>query len=85
MADWITKQSGLDKKKVDDAFKSFSVNTKMMRASQVFRASGATGVPTLVIDGQVWTSSTVAGGNDEMLKVADYLIEKSRAAKTAKR
>ncbi len=84
MADWITKQSGLDKKKVDDAFKSFSVNTKMMRAAQVFRASGATGVPTLIIEGKVWTSSTIAGGNEEMLKVTDSLIEKARAEKTAK-
>ncbi len=84
MADWITKQSGLDKKKVDEAFKSFSINTKMMRAAQVFRASGATGVPTLIIEGKVWTSSTVAGGNEEMLKVADYLIEKARAEKSAK-
>ncbi len=82
---WITKQSGLDKKKVDEAFKSFSINTKLMRASQVFRASGATGVPTLVIEGKAWTSSTIAGGNDEMLKVADYLIESARAAKSAKR
>lgn len=85
MIAWVTKQSGLDKKKVEEAFKSFSINTKLMRASQVFRASGATGVPTLVIEGKAWTSSTVAGGNDEMLKVADYLIESARAAKSAKR
>lgn len=85
MIDWITKQSGLDKKKVDDAFKSFSVNTKMMRASQVFRASGATGVPTLIVEGKAWTSSTIAGGNDEMLKVTEYLIDSARAAKSAKR
>ncbi|OIQ80754.1 thiol:disulfide interchange protein DsbA precursor [mine drainage metagenome] len=84
MADWITKQSGLDRKKVNDAFKSFSVNTKMMRAMQMFRASGATGVPTLIVEGRVWTSSTVAGGNDEMLKVTDYLIDKARAEKSAK-
>ena len=84
LADWITKQSGLDKKKVDEAFKSFSVGTKMNRAAQIFRASGATGVPTLIVDGKVWTSSTLAGGNEETLKVADYLIEKTRAAKTAK-
>ena len=84
LADWITKQSGLDKKKVDEVFKSFSVNTKMTRASQVFRASGATGVPTLIIEGSTWTSSTVAGGNEEMLKVAEFLIGKARAEKSAK-
>jgi len=84
LADWITKQSGLDKKKVDEAFKSFSVGTKMNRAAQIFRASGATGVPTLIVDGKVWTSGTLAGNNEEVLKVTDYLIGKARESKTAK-
>ena len=83
--DWITKQSGLDRKKVEDAFKSFSVNTKLKRSSQLFAASGATGVPALLIDGKYLTSSTMAGGNAEALQVADYLIERARAEKSAKR
>ena len=49
--DWITKESGMDRKKVNEAFNSFSNNTKLNRAAQFFRASGATGVPSLVIDG----------------------------------
>lgn len=84
MVDWVTKQSGLDRKKVEEAFKSFSVNTKIMRAMQIFRASGATGVPTLMVEGRVWTSSSIAGGNEEMLKVTDFLIEKARLEKSAK-
>lgn len=83
--DWITKQSGLDRKKVEETYNSFSINTKLMRAMQVFRASGATGVPTLIIDGKYITSSTMAGGNEAALKVADQLIEKARGEKTAKR
>jgi protein dithiol oxidoreductase (disulfide-forming) len=84
LIDWITKQGGLDRKKVEDAYNSFSVNTKMMRASQIFRASGATGVPSLIIDGKYLTSSTLAGGNDEALKTAEYLIDKARKEKTGK-
>ena len=82
---WITAQSGLDRKKVEEAFYSFSTNTKLTRAMQLFRASGATGVPSLIIDGKYLTSSTLAGGNEESLKVADYLIAKVRQEKTAKR
>jgi thiol:disulfide interchange protein DsbA len=84
---WITKQSGLDKKKVEEAFKSFSMNNKLNRAAQFFRASGATGVPSLIIDGQYITSSTMAGGNEAALNVADYIIANVRAdkAKTAKK
>ncbi len=83
--DWITKQSGLDRKKVEEAFKSFSVNTKLNNAMQIFRASGATGVPSLIINGKYITSSTMAGGNTEALKTADYIIANIRKDKSAKK
>ena len=85
LIDWITKQSGLDRKKVEEAYNSFSVNTKVMRAAQIFRASGATGVPSLIIEGRFLTSSTLAGGTEESLKVADYLIDKARQEKAARK
>lgn len=76
---WITKQSGLEKAKVEAAFNSFSMNNKLNRAAQFFRASGATGVPSLIINGQFITSSTMAGGNPAALNVADYIIKNIRA------
>jgi thiol:disulfide interchange protein DsbA len=84
---WVTAQSGLDKSKVEGAFKSFTTNTSLNRAAIIFRNSGATGVPSLVIDGKYITSSTMAGGNDQALKVADYIIGNVRTdkAKTAKK
>ncbi|OAM52003.1 disulfide bond formation protein DsbA [Methylovorus sp. MM2] len=82
--DWITAQSGLDRQKVKDTYNSFSTNSQVMRAVQVFRASGATGVPSLVIDGKYITSGSMANGNDEMLKTADYLIAKAKAEKGIK-
>ena len=78
---WITAQSGMDKLKVEQAFKSFTINTNLNRAAQIFRASGATGVPSLVIDGKYITSSTMAGGNEQALKAADYIIGNVRADK----
>jgi thiol:disulfide interchange protein DsbA len=85
--EWVTAQSGLDKSKVEGAFKSFTINTSLNRAAIIFRNSGATGVPSLVIDGKYITSSTMAGGNEQALKTADYIIENVRAdkAKTAKK
>lgn len=79
--DWVTKQSGLDKIKVEDAYNSFSTNANLKRAANIFRASGATGVPSLVINGQFITSSTMAGNNDLALKTADYIITNIRADK----
>ncbi len=78
---WVTAQSGLDKLKVEQAFKSFTMNANLSRAAQVFRASGATGVPTLMIDGKYLTSSTMAGGNEQALTVADYIINNVRKDK----
>lgn len=79
--DWITKKSGLDKAKVEASFKSFSMNSKLNQAAQYFRATGATGVPSLVIDGKFITSSTMAGSNPAALKTADYIINNLRADK----
>jgi len=79
--EWVTKQSGLDKIKVEEAFNSFSTNTNLKRAANIFRASGATGVPSIIIDGQYITSSTMAGNNDLALKTADYIIANIRADK----
>jgi thiol:disulfide interchange protein DsbA len=80
--DWVTQQSGLDRLKVEQAFKSFTINTDLNRAAQIFRNSGATGVPSLVIDGKYITSGTAAGGNEQALAVADYVISNVRADKT---
>ena len=85
--DWISKKGGLDKKKVEDAFNSFSMSNRLNRAAQIFRASGATGVPSFIVDGQFMTSSTMAGGNEQALNTLDYMIANIRAdkAKAAKK
>lgn len=81
--EWIALNGGLDKAKVEQAFKSFTTNTNLNRAAQIFRASGATGVPSFVIDGKYITSSTMSGGNTNALKVADYIIDNVRKERAA--
>jgi len=83
--DWVALQGGFDRLKVEQAFKSFTMNTDLNRAAQIFRSSGATGVPTLVIDGKYITSATQAGGNEQALKVTDYVIDNVRKDKAAKK
>ncbi|MDP8567954.1 thiol:disulfide interchange protein DsbA/DsbL [Methylophilus aquaticus] len=82
--DWIAKQGGLDKIKVEKAFKSFATNMQLNKAMQIFRASGATGVPALIIDGKYITGSSMAGGNDAALQTADFIIQNVRKEKTKK-
>lgn len=83
--DWVTQQAGLDKIKVEKAFKSFATNMQLNKAMQIFRASGATGVPALVIDGKYITGSSMAGGNEAALQTADYIIQNIRKEKAAKK
>jgi len=86
---WIAASAKLDHKKVEGAFKSFSMNTQLNKAVQTFKASGATGVPSLIIDGKYITSSTMSGGNTQALSNADYIInnvrkDRNKAATTKK-
>jgi thiol:disulfide interchange protein DsbA len=83
--DWITKEGGFDRKKVEAEFASFSINTKLNNAANVFRATGATGVPTLMIDGKYITSVTMAGGYQEVFNVTNYIIDNLRKDKAAKK
>lgn len=78
---WLVNNSGLDRKKVESTFNSFTVNTDLKRAAQIFRASGATGVPSLVVDGKYITSGTMAGGNAQALQVVNYIVNNIREAK----
>lgn len=81
--DWVVKQGGLDKVKVEKAFKSFATTMLMNKAMQIFKSSGATGVPSLIIDGKYITGSSMAGGNDAALQTADFIINNVRKDKAS--
>lgn len=81
--DWVIKQGGLDKIKVEKAFKSFATTMQMNKAMQIFKSSGATGVPSLIIDGKYITGSSMAGGNDAALQTADFIINNVRKDKAS--
>lgn len=72
---------GVDEKQFRDAYNSFGVTAKFNRAKQMTVKYGINGVPTLVINGKYRTSASEAGGHEGMLKAADKLIAKERAAR----
>ncbi len=78
---WMSTISGLSEEKVKAAFYSFSMKNRLTQARNFFRASGATGVPSLVVNGEYITSSTMAHGNEAALEVVDYIIENVRKSK----
>ncbi|HMH18010.1 MAG TPA: thiol:disulfide interchange protein DsbA/DsbL [Burkholderiales bacterium] len=75
VADWLAKQK-VDMAKYDAAFRSFTVETKLRRATQMARAYRLDGVPTLTVQGRyLVVASTSRKG---MLATTDFLIGETR-------
>ena len=83
LLDWVAKQ-GVDRKKFNDAYASFSVQSSVQRAKQLSQAYGVTGVPSVVVDGKFLTSPVLTGGHAALLPVLDQLIEQARQGRPAK-
>ncbi len=82
---WAEKQ-GIDKKKFYDVFQSFSVQSKVNQAKSLANAYKIDSVPMLAVDGQFTTSASIAGGTHAgALQVVDFLIDKTRKAKSPKK
>ena len=76
-------EHGVDRAAFTEAFNSFGVRTRLERAKQQNLAFRVDGVPMLAVDGRYITSPSMAKGEEAMLKVVDFLIQK--AAKERKK
>lgn len=75
--DWAATK-GVDRKQVADAYNSFAVNTKVMRAQQLTAAYKLNGVPAFAVNGKFVTSAYMTGGVPAMFKTLDELIAQER-------
>jgi thiol:disulfide interchange protein DsbA len=71
-------KNGVDGAKFVEVMNSFGVQTKARQAKQLAESYKIDGVPALGIQGRFYTSGSLAGGQDKMLVVADFLIQASR-------
>ena len=62
------------------AIDSFGVGSQVRQANSRARAAKITGTPALMVNGKYHISSRKAGSQANMLKIAEYLIERERAA-----
>lgn len=81
---WIAVNGKLDIKDVESAFNSFSMKAKLSRSYKIFKSAGATGVPTMIIDGKYFTSSTMAGGEQNAIDIMNFIIKNVRKDKNKK-
>ncbi len=77
--DWAASK-GLDRKKVQDLFNSFTVVGKVNRSKQLAQTYGIQSVPTMIVDGKYTTGpERLQGGHSAIPAALDALIEKARA------
>ena len=73
--------NGVSAEDFGKAFSSFGVSSQVRQANARARAAKITGTPALMVNGKYHISTRKAGSQANMLKVAEFLIEKERAAK----
>ena len=62
-----------------ESFNSFFVRSRVMQARAKGRAYGITGVPVMIVNGKYRVGSRMAGSNEAMLDVVDFLVRRELA------
>ncbi|HSX89154.1 MAG TPA: thiol:disulfide interchange protein DsbA/DsbL [Pseudomonas sp.] len=79
MADFFATK-GIDRETFLKTFNSFGVKSQMEKAKKLAMAYQISGVPVMIVNGKYRFDIGSSGGPQQALKVADYLIDKERAA-----
>ncbi|WP_322521529.1 thiol:disulfide interchange protein DsbA/DsbL [Guyparkeria halophila] len=77
IADFYAKQ-GVDREAFLEAFNGFGTQNAIRQTGQIAQDAAVQGVPALLVDGRYLVTGRLAGGNVEMLRVVDTLIEQIR-------
>jgi thiol:disulfide interchange protein DsbA len=69
-------QNGVDRKKFEEEYKSFSVDTMVRKAKKKQTAFKIQGVPSIVVNGKYLSSGSMSGSYENLVKILDFLVEK---------
>lgn len=83
LGSWIAKQ-GVDRKKFESIYNSFSTQSKVMQGARLSAAYGLTGVPAFIVDGKYSTSMSMVRSEPRQFEVLDQLINKARRERKGK-
>jgi thiol:disulfide interchange protein DsbA len=76
--DFFVQTAGIKAADFDAIADSFGVNNQLKRSFDLAVSYGIDSVPTIVVDGKYRTDAVKAGGFDDLIKVIDFLADKSR-------
>ena len=79
IAGFFEEIGAADAQAVRDTWGSFAVDTAMRRGKAFQQGARVTGTPTLVVEGRYVISVRKAGNFENMLAIADYLVEQERS------
>lgn len=82
--DFVSKHTGINSQQLKQGLYSFSTASKINQANKYTQQFNITGVPTIVVNQKYVTSSEMAGGRDEVLKVVDFLVKQEQAKQKKK-
>ena len=74
---------GVSEKDFRNTFNSFAVSVKVNNAKLMTKRYAISGVPTIIVNGKYSTSGSLAGSNENIIKVVDYLVDQERQAMPA--
>ncbi len=69
---------GVSEADFNKAYNSFTVKSRLQQTDKRIRAYRVSGVPAIVVNGKYLVDAASAGGQQNMFKVVDYLIEQER-------
>lgn len=75
LTDFVVK-NGVDRKKFEEEYNSFAVDSMVRKAKKKQTAYKIQGVPSIAVNGKYLTSGSMSGSYDNLVKIVDYLIKK---------
>ena len=78
IAEFVAER-GLDEKAFRDAYFSFPVETQLRRNGQKEKLYGHNGVPAVIVNGKYLISASLAGSNDRMIQIMNFLVAQELA------
>lgn len=76
LADFAAEQ-GIDKKVFLDTYNSFAVDTKLRHARTMAKRYETTGVPTIIVDGRYRATASMAGTQENLMRLVNFLVAKA--------
>ena len=78
IAEWV-REMGLDEKAFRENYFSFPVETQIRKNVQKEKRYGHRGVPAVIVNGKYLVSASLAGSNERMIQIMNFLVDKELA------